>query len=209
VQCQFLCPYGVPRPRTWRTSGPYIALFQTGVPGSNRAAASTEPTITRSKHRHASARPHVVMSLAPQDVFLDPSHIFRLWLDRYRPSPRRPRGFVARMLSTLEDAEAIRETYLKRQVVPRSTPASRTVAPNARTPQSRPPRPVRAATVPHARSSPSLTSSPAIRPICLPRRLARHLVSELRQMSPQTKPCDPSDCDRGSKNSRGHVREWM
>jgi GNAT-family acetyltransferase (TIGR03103 family) len=62
--------------------------------------------------------PHVVMSLAPQEVFLDPSHTFRLWLDRYRPSAHRPKGFAVRMLSSLEDAEAVREIYLKRQMVP-------------------------------------------------------------------------------------------
>ena len=42
--------------------------------------------------------PHVVISLAPQEVFLDPSHTFRLWLDRYRASRRRPQGFMVRLL---------------------------------------------------------------------------------------------------------------
>jgi hypothetical protein len=28
--------------------------------------------------------PHVVLSYAPQDLFLDPSHTFRLWLERYQ-----------------------------------------------------------------------------------------------------------------------------
>ena len=37
--------------------------------------------------------PHVVISLAPQEVFLDPSHTYRLWLDQYRPAKHRPKGF--------------------------------------------------------------------------------------------------------------------
>ena len=35
--------------------------------------------------------PHVILSLAPQELFLDPSHTFRLWLERYQPG-RRPVG---------------------------------------------------------------------------------------------------------------------
>ena len=39
--------------------------------------------------------PHVAVSLAPQEVFLDPSHTFRLWLDRYRPAQSLAKGFTA------------------------------------------------------------------------------------------------------------------
>ncbi len=62
--------------------------------------------------------PHVVISLAPQELFLDPSHTYRLWLDRYRPSRFRPRGFQLRRLLTRQDAEDAREIYLKRHMAP-------------------------------------------------------------------------------------------
>lgn len=62
--------------------------------------------------------PHVLISLAPQEIFLDPSHTYRLWLDRYRASRRRPKGFVVRLLNNLHDTEVIRDIYLKRHMVP-------------------------------------------------------------------------------------------
>jgi GNAT-family acetyltransferase (TIGR03103 family) len=62
--------------------------------------------------------PHVVLSYAPQDLFLDPSHTFRLWLERYQPSHRRPKGFHVRLLNHREDAEAIHRLYASRRMVP-------------------------------------------------------------------------------------------
>jgi len=62
--------------------------------------------------------PHVVLSYAPQDLFLDPSHTFRLWLDRYHHSPRRPKGFHVRLLNNREDAESIHRLYASRRMVP-------------------------------------------------------------------------------------------
>lgn len=62
--------------------------------------------------------PHVVISLAPHEVFLDPSHTYRLWLDRYRPAAKRPKGFVIRLLNSYEDAKKIQEVYQKRQMIP-------------------------------------------------------------------------------------------
>lgn len=64
--------------------------------------------------------PHVVLSYAPQDLFLDPSHTFRLWLERYQCSPRRPKGFHVRLLNSLQDAEAIHRLYVARRMVPPS-----------------------------------------------------------------------------------------
>ena len=61
--------------------------------------------------------PHVALSLAPQELFLDPSHTYRLWLENYRPSRRRPRGFTVRRLRTVEDAEAINRIYASRNMV--------------------------------------------------------------------------------------------
>ena len=62
--------------------------------------------------------PHVAVSLAPQEVFLDPSHTFRLWLDRYRPAHLRARGFTIRLMNSREDAEAVHRLYIRRHMVP-------------------------------------------------------------------------------------------
>jgi GNAT-family acetyltransferase (TIGR03103 family) len=64
--------------------------------------------------------PHVAVSLAPQEVFLDPSHTFRLWLDRYQPAHLRTRGFTIRLLNSPEDAEAVHNLYIRRHMVPPS-----------------------------------------------------------------------------------------
>ncbi|MGB1109418.1 MAG: N-acetylglutaminylglutamine synthetase, partial [Gammaproteobacteria bacterium] len=64
--------------------------------------------------------PHVVIASAPQEVFLDPSHTFRLWLDRYQPGRERYRGFVIRLLSSREDADAVTALYQRRGMVPPS-----------------------------------------------------------------------------------------
>jgi len=64
--------------------------------------------------------PHVVLSYAPQDLFLDPSHTFRLWLDRYQHSHRRRRGFLVRLLHSPNDAEAAHRLYAARRMVPPS-----------------------------------------------------------------------------------------
>jgi len=62
--------------------------------------------------------PHVLLAMEPQNLFLDPSHTYRLWLDRYKVSPLRPRGFVVRLLNSREDAAAIRRVYLARHMIP-------------------------------------------------------------------------------------------
>jgi GNAT-family acetyltransferase (TIGR03103 family) len=64
--------------------------------------------------------PHVVLSYAPQDLFLDPSHTFRLWLERYHCSRRRPKGFHVRLLNSRADAEAMHRLYIMRRMVPPS-----------------------------------------------------------------------------------------
>jgi GNAT-family acetyltransferase (TIGR03103 family) len=61
--------------------------------------------------------PHVALSLAPQELFLDPSHTYRLWLANYRTGRRRPRGFTVRRLRTVEDAEAVNRIYAGRNMV--------------------------------------------------------------------------------------------
>jgi GNAT-family acetyltransferase (TIGR03103 family) len=62
--------------------------------------------------------PHVALSLAPQQVFLDPSHTYRLWLANYRPPRRRPAGFFVRRLRNRSDAEAVNRIYAKQGMVP-------------------------------------------------------------------------------------------
>jgi GNAT-family acetyltransferase (TIGR03103 family) len=61
--------------------------------------------------------PHVVLSLAPHRLFLDPSHTYRLWNHQYRPAPSRSRGFQIRRLRTREDAEAVNRIYATRRMV--------------------------------------------------------------------------------------------
>lgn len=61
--------------------------------------------------------PHVVLSLAPQELFLDPSHTFRFRLDQPHPSAETPKGFVVRRMLSEEDAEAITELYRSRGMV--------------------------------------------------------------------------------------------
>lgn len=55
--------------------------------------------------------PHVLLSLAPQEIFLDPSHTFRLDLSTYRAQTRRTRGITIRRLATETDAEGINRVY--------------------------------------------------------------------------------------------------
>ncbi|WP_428032896.1 N-acetylglutaminylglutamine synthetase [Ancylobacter sp.] len=61
--------------------------------------------------------PHVLLSHAPQEVFLDPSHTFRLDLATYQPSERPLAGFRVRALETGADADAINRIYASRGMV--------------------------------------------------------------------------------------------
>jgi len=65
--------------------------------------------------------PHVVLSLAPQELFLDPSHTYRLWLSHRRLSSEPPRGFAVRRLHTDDDAAAVNRIYSLRHMVPVDT----------------------------------------------------------------------------------------
>ena len=62
--------------------------------------------------------PHVLLTLAPQELFLDPSHTYRLPLTHYRTGRRRPKGFFIRRLRTRADAQAINGIYAKHSMVP-------------------------------------------------------------------------------------------
>ncbi len=55
--------------------------------------------------------PHVLLSLAPQEIFLDPSHTFRLDLSTYRGRGRRVRGITVRRLASEADAKGVNAVY--------------------------------------------------------------------------------------------------
>ncbi|MFO7913078.1 MAG: GNAT family N-acetyltransferase, partial [Desulfotignum sp.] len=55
--------------------------------------------------------PHVVVSLAPEKLFLDPSHTFRLWSHDYTMDHRTRNPFVIQRVSTRQEAEAINRIY--------------------------------------------------------------------------------------------------
>lgn len=61
--------------------------------------------------------PHVLLAQAPQEVFLDPSHTYRLDLSVYRAARRQPRGFTVRRLASQGDAESINRIYAARRMV--------------------------------------------------------------------------------------------
>lgn len=61
--------------------------------------------------------PHVLLANAPQEVFLDPSHTYRLDLPAYRAPARRPRNFLIRRLAPESDAEAVNRLYAARGMV--------------------------------------------------------------------------------------------
>lgn len=65
--------------------------------------------------------PHVVLSLAPQELFLDPSHTYRLWFSAYRPPKVRHGGFTIRFLQSKQDARDINRLYKRRNMVPTDT----------------------------------------------------------------------------------------
>ncbi len=61
--------------------------------------------------------PHVVVGHAPNELFIDPSHTYRLELDGYRPRRRRIGGVIVRPLEGLDDARAVDHLYLLNSMV--------------------------------------------------------------------------------------------
>ncbi|MTV25802.1 N-acetylglutaminylglutamine synthetase [Nitriliruptoraceae bacterium ZYF776] len=55
--------------------------------------------------------PHVFVSMAPQELFIDPSHTYRLWLHHHRASRDPVRGIVVRDLRSEADADAVNRIY--------------------------------------------------------------------------------------------------
>ena len=62
--------------------------------------------------------PQVVMAAAPQELFLDPSHTYRLDLATYRASHRTTKGFFIRRLCSEADANTVNTIYAARGMVP-------------------------------------------------------------------------------------------
>lgn len=61
--------------------------------------------------------PHVVLSLAPQELFLDPSHAFRLWLADYSPADKVPTGFYITVVRTEKEIAELNRIYAARHMV--------------------------------------------------------------------------------------------
>ncbi|WP_116132712.1 N-acetylglutaminylglutamine synthetase [Tropicimonas sp. IMCC34043] len=62
--------------------------------------------------------PQVVLAEAPQELFLDPSHSYRLDLTRHEPVKRPIPGVTIRRLTTEHDAEAINTIFAAHGMVP-------------------------------------------------------------------------------------------
>ena len=67
--------------------------------------------------------PHVLVSLAPDELFIDPSFTYRLGLNTYRPRPELIRGIFVRTVTSLQDMERINELYARSGMV-RGEPAT-------------------------------------------------------------------------------------
>ena len=65
--------------------------------------------------------PHVVLSMAPQELFLDPSHHFRLLKEDYQSSAERTHGLWLRKVDPVRDTYRINEIYQSRDMVPVSS----------------------------------------------------------------------------------------
>jgi GNAT-family acetyltransferase (TIGR03103 family) len=61
--------------------------------------------------------PHVLLAAAPAELFLDPSHTYRLNLNTYRPARRRPSGFFIRRMIPENDADAVNRIYAAHNMV--------------------------------------------------------------------------------------------
>ncbi|MEX1179094.1 MAG: N-acetylglutaminylglutamine synthetase [Nitriliruptor sp.] len=55
--------------------------------------------------------PHILVSRAPQELFIDPSHTYRLWLHQHRPGRDPSRAIVVRDLRSEADADAVNRIY--------------------------------------------------------------------------------------------------
>lgn len=61
--------------------------------------------------------PHVLVAQAPNELFVDPSFTYRLWLHQYRPRRERLPGVRVRKMRSVEDGEAINAIYASNGMV--------------------------------------------------------------------------------------------
>ncbi len=61
--------------------------------------------------------PHVLLALGPDQLFLDPSHTYRLHAHDYQSGRQRPRAFGIRRVSSPQDAEAVNAIFAARKMV--------------------------------------------------------------------------------------------
>jgi GNAT-family acetyltransferase (TIGR03103 family) len=61
--------------------------------------------------------PHVLVGLAPDELFIDPSYTYRLDLHRYRARSELIRGVFVRTVTALEEMQAINEIYARNGMV--------------------------------------------------------------------------------------------
>jgi GNAT-family acetyltransferase (TIGR03103 family) len=62
--------------------------------------------------------PHVLVAMAPAELFIDPSHTYRLRFSDEDEPPPAPTGFTVRSLERREDAEEINRVYVRCGMVP-------------------------------------------------------------------------------------------
>ncbi len=61
--------------------------------------------------------PHVAVAKAPQELFIDPSHTYRLWLHTLRGDRDPIRGIVVRKMASATDADAVNRIYTETGMV--------------------------------------------------------------------------------------------
>ncbi|MGY1637035.1 N-acetylglutaminylglutamine synthetase [Geodermatophilus sp. SYSU D00742] len=61
--------------------------------------------------------PHVLVGMAPDELFIDPSYTYRLDLHRYRPRHELIRGVFVRTVTSLADMEQINDIYARNGMV--------------------------------------------------------------------------------------------
>jgi GNAT-family acetyltransferase (TIGR03103 family) len=62
--------------------------------------------------------PHVLLANAPQELFLDPSHTYRMWLSQYRQQKSYSKAFSVRRIKKQKDVEDIIKIYKGLSLVP-------------------------------------------------------------------------------------------
>ncbi len=61
--------------------------------------------------------PHVMVGMAPDELFIDPSYVYRLDLHRYRPRAELIRGVFVRTVTSLEEMQRVNDIYARNGMV--------------------------------------------------------------------------------------------